>query len=121
MVRKWVVLGLFLVAVAGLVIGIIGLTTNRYTVKTKHFEVTYDLAEEAYYSASTGEKLEKPDQLVNFSSATFNQDLTNAEKEWDEVPKLAKNKHSTPIWIGFVVFGVCGLVGGGIWAGIKYY
>ena len=58
---------------------------------------------------------------MNFSSATFNQDLTNAEKEWDEVPKLAKNKHSTPIWIGFVMFGVCGLVGGGIWAGIKYY
>ena len=121
MVRKWVALGLLIVAVAGAVLTVVGFSTTRYTVTTKHYTVDYDLTGGTYYKTGTDTVLEGPDQLVNWSSATLNQDQKNARSEWKEVPKMAEDLHDTPIWIGFVVFGVFGIAGLSVWKSIKYY
>ena len=121
MVRKWVALGLFLVAVAGLVLTIVGICTTKYTVKTRHYEVDYDLATKEYFSTSTGEKLDGPDKLVNWSSATANQEYVNAKNEWKEVPTTAENMRSTPIWIGAITLLVFGVAALATWNSIRYY
>lgn len=121
MVRKWVALGLCLVAVAGLVLMTVGICTTKYTVKTRHYEVDYDLSTGEYFSTSTGEKLDGPDKLVNWSSATANQDFSNARNEWKEVPKAAEGMHSTPIWVGALMFLIFGVAAFSTWKSIKYY
>ena len=118
MVRKWVALGLLLVAVAGLVIGLIGIFTTRHTVKTKHLTVDYDVSEKAYYDTETGEKIDETVRLENWAKSPANLNFTD---EWKEIQKKADNQHATPIWIGFIMFAVFGAAALGTWKSIKYY
>lgn len=118
MVRKWVALGLLLVAVAGLVIGILGIVTTKHTVTTKHLTVDYDVSEEIYYDHETGEKLDGEALLAEWEKQPAN---LNFSDEWKEIPKKADGKHATPIWIGFIMFVVFGATATGIFKSIKYY
>ena len=134
MIRKWVALGLLLVAVAGLVIGIVGIATTRHLVTTKHLQVEYDISSKTYYKVDTEEK-------YNFSSEIYEKaavgDALNGDKlltewfnkptnqnysdEWKEIPKKAEGQHGTPIWIGFIIFVVFGVAALSTWKSIKYY
>lgn len=118
MARKWVALGLLLVALGGLTLGIVGIATTRFTVKTKHLEYDYDVAEKAYYDTATGEKADEAALLDGWSKASANQ---NYSDEWKSIPKTANGRHATPIWIGFIAFIVFGAVAFGIMKSIRYY
>ena len=118
MVRKWVALGLALVAVAGLVIGILGIVTTKHTVTTKHLTVDYDVSKKIYYDHETGEELDGDALLEGWAKAPANLNFTD---EWKDIPKQADGKHSTPIWIGFIMFVVFGATAAGIFKSIRYY
>lgn len=118
MARKWVALGLALVAVVGLVIGILGIVNTKHTVTTKHLTVDYDISKKIYYDHETGEELDGEALLAAWDKLPANQNFTD---EWKEVPKKAEGQHSTPIWVGFIVFLVFGATSAGIFKSIRYY
>ncbi len=110
MVRKWVALGLLLIALGGLVVLLVGITTTTYTIRTRHVEAEYDFA------AGT-----VTDSRIVVSSGSEIQDQKNLRDELKEVPKIAENMHSTPIWIGAVVLLVFGVAAFATWKSIRYY